>query len=51
MSADPVVRVVVVEDEAHARQSLREYAAEVPWLALVGEAGDGREAVRLIDAL
>jgi two-component system LytT family response regulator len=46
-----VVRAVVVEDEPHARQSLREYSAEVEWLALVGEAGDGAEAVRLIDRL
>ncbi len=45
------VRAVVVEDEPHARQSLSEYAAGVPWLTLVGEAGDGAEAVRLIDRL
>ncbi len=47
----PVVRAVVVEDEPHARQSLREYSAGVDWLTLVGEAGDGSEAVRLIDRL
>lgn len=46
----PLVRVVLIEDEPHARQSLREYAAGVEWLAVVGEAGDGAEAVRLIDA-
>ncbi|HEX4962349.1 MAG TPA: LytTR family DNA-binding domain-containing protein [Thermoanaerobaculia bacterium] len=46
-----VVRAVLVEDEPHARQNLREYSAEVEWLALVGEAGDGAEAVRLIDRL
>ncbi len=46
-----MVRAVLVEDEPHARQSLREYSAEVEWLALVGEAGDGAEAVRLIDRL
>lgn len=45
------VRAVIIEDEPHARASLREYAAEVPWLTLVGEAADGAEAVRLIDAL
>lgn len=45
------VRAVVVEDEPHARQSLREYAAGVEWLALVGEAGDGAAAVALIDRL
>ncbi len=41
----------MVEDEAHARQSLRDYATGVDWLALVGEASDGAEAVRLIDRL
>jgi two-component system LytT family response regulator len=46
-----VVRAVLVEDEPHARQSLREYSAEVEWLALVGEASDGAEAVQLIDRL
>ena len=45
------VRAVLVEDEPHARDSLREYSAEVEWLTLVGEAGDGAEAVRLIDRL
>ncbi len=45
------VRALLVEDEPHARQSLREYSAEVEWLALVGEASDGAEAVRLIDQL
>lgn len=46
-----VVRAVLVEDEPHARHNLREYASEAEWLALVGEAGDGAEAVRLIDRL
>ncbi|MBI3450075.1 MAG: response regulator transcription factor [Acidobacteria bacterium] len=41
----------MVEDEPHARRSLREYAAGVEWLAVIGEAGDGAEAVRLIDRL
>lgn len=45
------VRAVIVEDEPHARASLREYASEIDWLTLVGEAADGAEAVRLIDAL
>lgn len=45
------VRAVLVEDEPHARASLREYSAEVEWLTLVGEASDGAEAVRLIDRL
>jgi len=45
------VRALVVEDEPHARRSLREYSEGVEWLTLVGEAGDGVEAVRLIDRL
>src|SRR5262245_24188155 len=51
MSALATVRAVMVEDEPHARDSLREYAAEVEWLTLVGEASEGAEAVRLIDQL
>jgi len=46
-----VVRALIVEDEAPARQNLREYLAEVPWVAVVGEAPDGGEALRLLDAL
>jgi len=45
------VRALIVEDEAPARQNLREYLAEVPWVAVVGEAPDGGEALRLLDAL
>jgi two-component system LytT family response regulator len=51
VSAEPPVRAIIVEDEPHARASLREYAGEVDWLTLVGEAGDGREAIALIDSL
>jgi len=45
------VRALLVEDEPHARASLREYATGVDWLEIVGEACDGAEAVRLIDRL
>lgn len=45
------VRALIVEDEPHARLSLREYAGDFAWLTVVGEAADGGEAVRLIDAL
>lgn len=51
MSGQAPVRAVLVEDEPHARDSLREYSHGVEWLTLVGEAGDGAEAVRLIDRL
>jgi len=45
------VRALVVEDEPEARQMLRGFLEEAPWLELVGEAADGREAVARIDAL
>jgi two-component system LytT family response regulator len=46
-----LIRAVIVEDEPHARASLRDYASGVEWLTVVGEAGDGVEAMRLIDSL
>lgn len=46
-----MIRTLIVEDEPLARQTLREFAAEFDWLALVGEAADGRAAVDLINAL
>ena len=45
------VRTLVVEDEPEARRALREYLAEAPWVEVVGEAADGREAVASIDRL
>jgi two-component system LytT family response regulator len=44
-------RAVIVEDEPLARRSLSELSAEVDWLEVVGEAGDGRSAIECIDAL
>jgi two-component system LytT family response regulator len=46
-----VVRALIAEDEPLARRTLREFAGELEWLQVVGEAADGAEAVRLIDAL
>lgn len=46
-----LIRTLIVEDEPLARQTLREFVAEIDWLALVGEATDGRVAVDLINAL
>lgn len=46
-----LIRTLIVEDEPLARATLREFAAEFDWLALVGEAADGRAAVDLINAL
>jgi len=45
------IRALLIEDEPLARRQLRELAAGVPWLACVGEAGDGATAVRAIDEL
>lgn len=45
------VRALIVEDEAPARQNLREYLAEAPWVEVVGEAADGAEALRMLEAL
>lgn len=42
-------RVVIVEDEEPARHKLRNLIAAVDWLELAGEAGNGRDAVPLID--
>jgi len=46
-----MIRAVIVEDELHARATLRDHAAALDWLEIVGEAGDGNEAVRMIDRL
>lgn len=45
------IRALIIEDEPLARQTLRDFAAEIEWLAIVGEAADGKTAVDLIDAL
>ena len=42
---------VVVDDDPLARERLRDLAAEVPLLELIGEAADGETAVRVIDEL
>lgn len=43
------VRVVVAEDEPHARAQLARLVEETDWLELVGQASDGRQAVTVID--
>ncbi|RTL44185.1 MAG: response regulator transcription factor [Burkholderiales bacterium] len=45
------IRVVICEDEPLARETLRDFIAATPELLLVGEAANGREALRLIQAL
>jgi two-component system, LytTR family, response regulator len=45
------IRAMIVEDEAVARQNLRDYLEEVNWVRLVGEAVDGNEAVQMASEL
>src|SRR5438105_14162523 len=45
------VRAVIADDEPLARQQLRDLLADVPWLAIVGEAGDGASTVATVNAL
>jgi two-component system LytT family response regulator len=51
MNRAPALRTLVVEDEREARLNLRDYLRGVDWIEIVGEAADGREAVRLVDRL
>ena len=50
MSDTDVVRAVIIDDEPLARQQLRDFIADVPWLEYVADASTGGEAVRVIDA-
>lgn len=43
------IRAVIVDDEPLARQQIRDFMVDAPWLECVGEAATGREAVRVID--
>jgi two-component system, LytTR family, response regulator len=45
------VRALVAEDEAPARENLREYLTDTPWIEVVAETGDGRSALALADEL
>jgi len=47
----PRVRVLVVEDELVARDTLCHLLGEIDWIEVAGTAADGREALRLIDEL
>jgi two-component system LytT family response regulator len=46
-----VIRTLIVEDEPHARDKLRELLGSESDLELVGECGDGLQALRMIGAL
>ena len=46
-----VVRALICEDEPLGVRAIREYLRGVDWVEIVGEARDGREALRLIHKL
>lgn len=43
-----MIRVMIVDDERPARQKIRHYLESEPDMKIVGEAGNGREAVELV---
>jgi DNA-binding NarL/FixJ family response regulator len=45
------VRVVIVDDHAVVRRGLRELIASIPECETVGEAGNGEEAIRVVNEL
>jgi len=51
MRGEPrIVRAVIADDEPLARRQLRDLLADVSWIALVGETGDGASTVRTVNA-
>ena len=48
MTAEPPLRALIVDDEPLARKRLRDLLAAEPSLEIIGEAGSGTEAVKLI---
>ena len=50
MSADGVIRVVIVDDHQLVRQGLEAVVASVDDIAVVGQAADGRSAVEIVAA-
>lgn len=49
--AAPKPSAVIVDDESLAREHLRDLVRRIPLVEVVGEAGDGATAIRLIDEL
>lgn len=45
------VRAVIADDEPLAREQLRDLLVRVPWVTIVGEAGDGATTIRTVNAL
>jgi two-component system LytT family response regulator len=50
MPNDQAIRVVIADDEPLARRGIRQLLAAHPDMAVVGEARNGREALRLLEA-
>jgi two-component system LytT family response regulator len=46
-----VVRALICEDEPLAVRALQEYLKDVAWIEIIGEARDGKEALRLLHKL
>lgn len=51
MLGNEVIRVLLADDHPIVRYSLRQVLEEDPQLKVIGEAGDGREALRLVKSL
>lgn len=49
--AAPTLRILIADDEAPARRQLRRVLLALPDVELVGEAGDGLEALSLVESL
>lgn len=45
------VRALIVEDEPLARQTLQNFARQINWLEIIGEAADGVTAAEMVDRL
>jgi DNA-binding NarL/FixJ family response regulator len=50
-SANPLVRVLIVDDVPAVREGLRLFLEDQPGLAVVGEAHDGRAALAVVSTL
>ena len=48
---EPVKKVLVVDDSAYVRKTLKQILSRSPFLEVVGTARDGEEALRLVDTL
>lgn len=47
----PTIRVLICDDHEVVRQGIRAFLTTRPGIEVVGEAGDGAEAIRLVDGL